>query len=71
MAVKRCIECGEPARLLRDVSGFSEHCSDACVALTWQREIEQGRIVCVGEITVKQIDAALSTTGWTVPGGEA
>jgi len=69
--VKRCIECGEPARLLRDVSDFSEHCSDGCAWLTWQKEIEQGRVVCVGEVTVEKIHTALSTTGWTVPGGEA
>lgn len=69
--MKRCIECGEPARLLRTLDGFADTCSDQCSIALWNREQAEGRITCVGELTVKQIDAALSTTGWTVPGGEA
>lgn len=67
--MKRCIECGEPARLNRALDGFEETCSNECALIAWERD--SAGLVCVGEVTVEKIHTALSTTGWTVPGGEA
>ena len=68
----RCSECGAPARLAIGAEDiYAEHCSNACALARWEKDVAQGGVVCVGEITVSKIDEALSTTGWELPGGEA
>lgn len=65
-----CIECGAPARLTRALDAYDTTCSNECAIAAWNRDVERGAVVCVGEITTKKIDDALSTTGWDVPGEE-
>lgn len=67
--MKLCSECNKPARLNRALNDWDDQCSNDCALIAWERD--SAGLVCVGELTTKQIDTALSTTGWTVPGGEA
>lgn len=59
-----CIECGKPARLAIGADDvYAAHCSNECAIATWNREQAEGRITCVGDLTVAKIDEALATTG--------
>jgi hypothetical protein len=64
--VKRCIECGKPARpVLGTDDQYTDHCSNFCANVTWER-YSKAASHCVGELTVDEIDERLSTTGLDV-----
>lgn len=63
VAVKRCTECGEPARLLRGMDDlYADTCSNECSIAAWSRS--RHSFVCVGDLTVAKIEEQLSTTGF-------
>lgn len=70
--MNKCVECGKPARLALGAEDvYTDTCSNECSIAAFNREYEAGNVVCVGELTPSKIHEALSSGGWTVPGGDA
>lgn len=59
--MRRCLECGRDAEEIADTGMSADYCSDDCARECWPT------LVCLGAISVEDIDRALSTTGWSAP----